>query len=365
MLAATSAREDTPSAVSSPNFGGRPKACIAFGPGGMAEAHDCNSLDQVGSLPQTGNNTAGWVIELDSGLALLHEEASTVTIWSGSEFTEIDLGDLVSPVGGAYLDGKLYVACFGSWPTPLGDSGLAVVDVLGRRLESTHPFSDPNMHLHNAFAFEFGGQREVFVANIGDPWTKSGPIAGWGLSRFDRSSSAFEPHTTSANLSIRSAKQQLDGSIFALTQEPSGQDTKLVRIEERGSQLEVITQTILPPRSGGDGGADVVLGVERDTIWVTDRQGWEPGRLYYYTYSSGSFTMINARDTGALPRYMVTLDNGDVITCNQNGNDLSVFPGLAFNPLNTSIAEHRIQTLSSPKFFIQTSKIAAAQWIQV
>lgn len=267
---------------------------------------------------------------------------------------------MVTPVGGAYLDGKLYVACFGSWPTPLGDSGVAIIDVPGRRLEATHPFSDPDMHVHNAYAFEFGGRKEVFVAVLGNPWSESGPIAGLGLMRFDRSSSTFVLGTTvGGNLSIRSAKQQHDGSIFALTQEPYGQDTKLVRMEQSESQLTVVAQTTLPHLPlGGDGGADVVLGVDTDTIWVTDRQGWAPGQLHYYQYSSGSFTRLITRETGANPRYLVTLDNGDVITCNQNSNDLSIFPGLALNPLDDSIAEHRIETLTTPQFFIQTSKIA-------
>merc|ERR1712113_114277 len=144
-------------------------------------------------------------------------------------------------------------------------------DVASKKLESTHSFADSRMHVHNVYAFEFGGQKEVFVANIGNPWV--GPLAGAGLSRFDQKTKTFVMDTTTSDLSVRSAKQQPDGSIFVVTQEPSGHPTILARLEEKSGHLEAVSQTKLPARPhGGDGGADVVLGFDQDTMFVTDRQ---------------------------------------------------------------------------------------------
>merc|ERR1712083_601187 len=72
------------------------------------------------------------------------------------------------------------------------------------------------------------------------------------------------------------------------------------------------------------------------------------------------FLMQNARDVGVVPRYTVALENGDVVTCNQNGNDLSVYKGLALSPTDMSIQEQRITTVTSPMFFMQTSKVKSA-----
>jgi len=334
------------------------KTCIAVGDGGTAEAFDCDSPSALSSLPQTASRPGGWVIELDDGLALLNGDASTVTLWRGEEFKEIDLGSLDTPVGGTFLDGKLYVACFGSWPTPGITSGLAVIDVAGQRLEATHSFPDTATHVHNAYSFEFGGRKEIFVAALGNPWV-SPALPGKGLVRFDRTGSVFKLDSTGADLSVRSAKQQADGSIFVLTQEPAGQATQLARLEERDGQLVVVGQTQLPARpQGGDGGADVVLGALTDSVWVTDRQANAPGKLYYYTYAAGAFTMVIVRDTGVVPRYTVALENGDIIACNHDSNDLSVFKGLALRPTDTTISEQRLPTVNGPMFFLQTDKVS-------
>jgi len=308
----------------------------------------------LSEMPQTlgFNGGATWAVELDSGIAILIDD--TVQLWTGgSIFTEISLGGLTTPVGAVHLDGKLYVACFGSWPDPLDDSGLAIIDVAGQSLETTHSFSDGAMHVHNVYAFEFGGKTEIFAAILGNPWT--GPLAGRGLSRFDRASGSFDLDTTDGRLNVRSAKQQSDGSIFVLTQEPDGEQTKFARLVEANGQLAIEAQTLLPPRQDGDGGADVVLGFEKNTIWVTDRGAWS-GMLYHYIYSNGQFTMDTKRVTGANPRYTVALDNGDIVICNQNGNDLSVYKGLANSP-KTYISEVRVPTVDTPMFFMKTSAL--------
>lgn len=329
--------------------------CITFGSNALAEVDDCQSVSDLGSMfkTQSFKGEATWAVELDSGLAVL--TGDTVHLWSGgSDFTEIALGGFTTPVGAVYLDGKLYVACFGSWPDPTGDSGLAIIDVAGQSLESTHSFSDSDMHVHNVYAFDFGGKKEIFAAILGNPWT--GPLAGRGLSRFDRESGSFDLDSTVDRLNVRSAKQQSDGSIFVVTQEPQGEQTKFARLVEADGQLSVEAQTLLPPRESGDGGADVVLGFEKDTIWVTDREAWG-GKLYLYSYSNGQLTMENVRDTGANPRYTVALRNGDIVVCNQAGNDLSVYKGLAISPRDEDIKEVRVPTLDTPMFFMKTSAL--------
>lgn len=328
--------------------------CLSLG-NGLAEVDDCGSVSDLSAMLTTlaFDGSAKWAVELDSGIAILID--NTVQLWTGgSDFTVITLGGLTTPVGAVHLDGKLYVACFGSWPTPDDlTSGLAIVDVERQSLESVHAFPDGVVHVHNAYAFEFGGKTEIFVAVLGNPW--EGPIAGRGLSRFDRASETFDLYSTDGRLNVRSAKQQSDGSIFVLTQEPEGEQTKLARLVEANSRLAIEAQTLLPPRQDGDGGADVVLGFEKDTIWATDR-GAYGGSLYHYTYSNGEFTMDTKRFTGANPRYTVALDNGDIVVCNQNENDLSVYKGLAWVP-TAYIAEVRVPTVDTPMFFMKTSAL--------
>merc|ERR1712176_1018972 len=93
-------------------------------------------------------------------------------------------------------------------------------------------------------------------------------------------------------LSIRSAAQQSDGSVFAITQEPPGQPTKLARLEFQNGKFQVKKVSILPSRQGGDGGADVFLSSVMDAFFATDR-GAAPnaqgGMVYYYKYVNGDF----------------------------------------------------------------------------
>merc|ERR1712238_460103 len=93
-----------------------------------------------------------------------------------------------------------------------------------------------------------------------------------------------------------------------------------------------------------------------NTVWVTDR-GDQSGKLYHYTYGDGDFTMDSTRETGANPRYAVALDNGDIVVCNQNGNDLSVYKKLANSPMDHSISEVRVPTVDTPMFFMKTSAL--------
>lgn len=328
---------------------------MAFGPA-SAELIDCQTPGQIeesfGAM-----RGAQWVIEAGSTLALLNGigSGSAVSLWSGDRLLRVGLGRLTTPVGGTYLDGLLYVACFG---TGAGDNGLAIIDVAKGRLLSTHKFPDARMYVHNAFAFRMNGVLEIFVAILGDPWS-SPPLPGLGLVRFDRAQSSFELGSTiGTSLNARSAKQQPDGSIFVLTQEPADRASRLARLEPQGAYLHVVATVDLPSRPyGGEGGADVNLGAAADTVWVSDRQAGAPGKLHLYSYSSPSksFSKQVTRNLGIRPRFTAVLANGDIVSCNQDSNDLSVYSRLADHPFDENILEQRVPTVASPMFFLQTA----------
>lgn len=332
---------------------------LAFGPGGAAEASGSKSLSALSSLPQTRGQDFGanWALEVGGSLVLLNNDL--VSIWDGSLLVQLSLGPLTTPVGAAVLNGLVYVACFG---TGNGDNGLAVIDVAAQELVATHLFPQSDVYVHNAFAFEFGGQTEIFVAAIGNPWS-SPPVPGLGLVRFDRSLEKFDLETTvGASLHARSAKQQPDGSVFVLTQNPPGEASTLARLEELSGTFVVVAATQLPSRAdGGEGGADVILGAEVNTLWASDRQDGAPGKLHYYRYHPvlGLFSNLVTRDLGVRPRYTTALSNGDIVSCNQGSNDLSLYPGLALQPLAT-VSELRIPTVSNPMFFLRTSVASQA-----
>jgi len=229
------------------------------------------------------------------------------------------------------------VACFGTWPLPRNDSGLAVVDVADGRLEATYPYAGvgrPNggeVHLHNAYAFSWDCKPEIFVAVVGNPWTTP-PIAGHGLVRFDRETGAFHPWSTVAFANIRSAVQQSEEVFFALTQAPAKQSSQLLRLEKHGNHLLQVAATPLPSREGGDGGADVLLTGEKDAVFATDRDlghGW----IHYYQYKKGGFQLQTSHMTGNHPRHAAVLPSGDVLVCNRLDGTLTSFPGLARHPL--------------------------------
>merc|ERR1712217_651003 len=155
---------------------------------------------------------------------------------------------MTTPVGAVYVDDKIYVACFGSWPTPNHDSGLAVVDVKTRRLEATFAYSNPQKHVHNVYAMEWNGRKEIFVAVLGNPWLKPA-LAGDGIVLFDQAAKKFLPPAPglAGSLSVRSAKQESATVFYVLTQEPSGAQSKLARLEKHGSDLAVVGSVALLP----------------------------------------------------------------------------------------------------------------------
>jgi len=286
------------------------------------------------------------------GLALCDEARSMLSLLRAgtTEFVHVPLAPLSDPVGAVFFEGKVYVACFGSATT----SGLAVVDPFTHRLEATHAFphdGSGRSFVHNVYVFDWRGKPEVFVAVLGNPWA-SPPVPGKGLVRFDRKTSTFLTGTTTSDLNARSAVQQSQGVFYAITQEPHGGPTQLARLERQGEALAVTARASLPARSGGDGGADVLLGFEPDTVFCTDRTSGL-GKLYYYTFGAGAFHLASVRDTGKNPRHAtIRSGSGDVVVSNKGDATLTVFEGLALHPTSASIVPVTASTVPEVSFFI-------------
>merc|ERR1712187_1022887 len=220
-------------------------------------------------------------------------------------------------------------------------------------IDATHAYKDGSF-VHNVYVFTWGGRQELFVAVLGNPWW-SPPVAGDGLVRFDRNSSKFVP-TTAAPINARSAVQQSDDIFYVLTQEANMGSTKLVRLEKNTDNelLSVAASIALPARAGGDGGADVFLGREEDTVFCTDRTDGA-GKLYYHTYANCSFHLAQTRVTGSHPRYTTMLDNGDIVACNKLDSTLTIFKGLAMAPTATDIKQTTISTVKDVSFFLKSN----------
>jgi hypothetical protein len=219
-------------------------------------------------------------------------------------------------------------------------------------------------HIHNVYAFEVNGQTEIIPVSIGNPWPSTGdPVPGWGLMRLDTTSGTFDTSYTMdgsdpGRLSIRSAAQQSDGSVFAITQEPSGQPTKLARLEFQDGKFQIKKVFVLPSRQGGDGGADVFLGRDMNTFFATDR-GAAPnaqgGMVYYFQYENGDFKQSASYQSGNSPqdpRYTTMFDNGDLASANQASNSITVFPGLGAKPIDYDSASHTIQAMTGVSFLL-------------
>jgi len=351
---------------------------------------------------------------------------SNTTTNKSMSSSSVSLAPLGNPVGAfqSSVDGLIYIACFGTFPNQQNDSGVAIVEIiyttalqLEPRLVQTYPYPQPH-HVHNIYEFDVlsnknststnsegddtaAEEKEIFLAILGNPWMDP-PVPGEGLVRFDRTTGAFIPMNTTGNANannassaavgwnVRSATQVSAGVYYALTQEPEGSPTKLVRMEQQQQQrtsseapeqhdeLLVTAETILPPRDGGDGGADVLLGLEPNTVWVSDR--WKgPGRLYYYSFdqndtsnttshSSGdacsSFELLATHvATGVNARYTNMTTNGDIVVCSEDSGTLTVMQGLALNPMmhtsqhNTTTTRTTIPTVDTVQFFLESDSL--------
>jgi len=318
-----------------------------------------------------GDTSVLWVTELDDGGLALSTDAGLQLWRPGRRAQDVSLAPLSTPVGAIYFEGKIWVACFGSWPYPSDDSGVAVVDAASGKLLETYPFSatgdadDAASHVHNIYLFDWGGRREIFIAVLGNPWG-SPPVPGKGLVLFDRASGNFLEVTTRRR-NVRSAAQKAPGEIFVLTQETADTDTRLALLRKSGAKLHVAVEASLPTRHAVaediGGGADVVLGREPGSVWCTDRNAeGRPGKLYYYklaTAGGGNVTgleLVAAYDTGPHPRYFRILDapgnEGDIVVCNYDMGTLSVFSGLALHPTKT-VEPSVIATVDHVAFFLQ------------
>jgi hypothetical protein len=337
---------------------------LAFGNGSIWKGELSSSAAWPTLASYEGKVT--WACDLsasaaEASAALCDEDASMLRWWyGGSNFKNVDLAPLTAPVG-AHTDGeKVYVACYGA---SSGTSGVAVLDMDAGQVSHSYMFGEDG-HIHNVYAFQVGGQTEIIPVSIGNPWPSAGdPVPGWGLMRLDTTAGKFDTSYTMdgsdpGRLSIRSAAQQSDGSVFAITQEPAGQPTKLARLEFHDGKFQIKKVFVLPSRQDGDGGGDVFLGRDMNTFFATDR-GAAPnaqgGMVYYFQYESGEFKQSAAYQSGSSPhdpRYTAMFDNGDVASADQASNSITVFPGLGAKPIDYDSASHTIQEMTSVSFLL-------------
>jgi len=315
-----------------------------------------------------------WAVQLPEGrLGLCDEERHKLSIFDPESdkenkiVAEVDLLDGCTPVGAIYLEEKIWVACYGLKDGTPEASGLAVVDPKEGKLEDTYLFPevDGRRHfVHNVYAFTINGATEIYVAGFGDPWDAEKYQPGKGIVRFDRESKTYDLNTTSSNLNCRSIAQQDDKVFYVLEQNPGPLSTTLVRLEHNGGVFEVTATANLPARDAwSDGGADVFLGPEPNTVFVTDRRpffseaGDGLGGLYYYTFDSpdhpGQFHKEREFPTGKYPRYTAALPNGDIVSCNKNEDTLTFFEGLAKQVPAGEVKTSTQDTVKKPSFFLQ------------
>ena len=336
---------------------------------------------------------ASWSCEVRGfGLAVTDMTNSTLALWSAADatLTRVALAPLTTPMGvmQSTVDGLLYVACFGDYPSPGGrTAGVAVVDPASRALLRTHSFSlDPDVHLHQVYEFVVEcdhtrgaiARRELFVAVLGMPWSTP-PVAGYGLVHFDRKTGAFKA-ATDRRLNVRSAAQPSPAArmsapppIYVVTEQPLGEQTILARLVVReapgGETRFVVTaESRLPLRDGGDGGADVVLahggggGQQATTatvLFATDRCAGA-GKLHTYVYDdtrpADNFTRVATTDTGTTPVFTTTMGD-DIVVCNQDDATLAIFRGFAAAPLDPPPRPETSASVSEVSFFLKSALV--------
>jgi len=295
-----------------------------------------------------------WSTRLNDGRIALLTNKSSVMIWDTvsdvQSAQEILLHPLVNPVGSTlyFQDDMLAVACFGD---DAGTSGLALIDTATSKV-STFPYPDSNKHVHNVkLLTRPDGTSGIYALILGNPWS-SPPVTGDGLVHFDIHTSSFDVEARQ-ELNARSAVQRPDKKVYALTQQPGNQATVLALLSfgDDGISLSIEQQVELPDRDGGDGGADVFLtggAAASDGVWATDRTGGN-GKLYWY---DSKLSLLSTHDTGVNPRYSTSLDDGDIVVCNQDANTMDLFQGLTNDP-QAKMDPIVLQTITTPMFFLQ------------
>ena len=338
-----------------------------------------------------------WVVELNGiGLGLCDSARHEFHVWNTVNSAGIDnlhsvaLAPLSNPVGAIHSQVEsnlVYIACFGTWPTPIkSDSGIAIVDISNIEqpvLVRTMAYPDPRMHVHNVYEFDFwqGGAvfSEITVAVLGNPWLKPA-LAGHGLVQLDRQTGKFRPPLVvneeegdgTNRLNVRSAKQQSPGIFYAVTQEPPGIATQVVRLEQtipvpNTHELRIVARSVLPARNGGDGGADVVLGKIPNTVWISDRWN-QAGRLYFYqydpstvSYGDGTFDLVATHvATGKNARYTMITHKGDIVVCNEGSSTLTRMKGLALNPQQLNPEVVTINTVPVVQFYLESTLLPSS-----
>lgn len=235
--------------------------------------------------------------------------------------------------------------------------------------------------MHNVYEFDDGmGSKQVYVAVLGNPWGgQSGsqvphPITGDGLVRFDREHMIFVANTTDRQHNVRSATREVGGVVYAITQEAQvgSPPTKLLTLVLQRGRFVTRGEDLLPARTGGDGGADVFLGLTPGVVFATDRRDGDDV-LYIYSTTEhgplGSQTSLNASDAGGMQlaaqktlsahaRYTVVLANGDLVVCDETQGSLLWFNGLGSYPAHADALGSTVQiSMASSSFFIESDQM--------
>lgn len=262
----------------------------------------------------------------------------------------------------------MYFAVFGGYPSGTG-SGLAKIkNALTDDQEiSWFPLifydSDNTLHgpnIQNCYQFYLDGKWLTFAAVIGAFFTKG--CRGFGLMNFNTSTNSWQanPYQTCLDLSVRSAKQLVwngnyENKSIVLTQNYSYNTGDVKHIEKtrtsvcilnwkypelvtQGSEKnepwwEVETSLIFDTPVGSEGGADVILGGNPNTFWISLRSGIaSTSSLIFLRYKNRKLSVertINLKTEQ--PRYM-TFIKDDLYICNEDDESLQIIENIKYNP---------------------------------
>lgn len=262
----------------------------------------------------------------------------------------------------------MYFAIFGGYPSGTG-SGIAKIKnaLTDNQVISWFPliFYDSNNTLHgpniqNCYQFYLDGKWLTFAAVIGAFFTKGS--RGFGLMNFNTLTNSWQanPYQTCLDLSVRSAKQLVwngnyENKSIVLTQNYSYNTGDVKHIEKtrttvcilnwkypelvtQGSQnnepwWEVETSLFFDTPIGSEGGADVILGGNPNTFWISLRSGIEStSSLIFLRYKNRKLSVertINLKTEQ--PRYM-TFIKDDLYICNEADESLQIIEDIKYNP---------------------------------
>ena len=310
---------------------------IILGSGGVVWSNGTRAVESSGEFT--------WACELSSGgVALVEEDAAVLWDWNPRSTRPpsrtIMLQRLRRPVQCVQHGAVLYVACFGV-EEERGHSGIALIDVDTWTIMRERVLLETR-HIHHVYvnARSSTGDDDaspvLLFTDVGDPWVAP-PVLG-GLFQVD---ARLEPHMLPARIGppmhARAAalppalvpdaatskgewsKQLLGSSIYVITQEPFGEPTQLVALDDTSGadwadgMLEAsdVARVVLPRAAiPSDGGADVF--VQRGRLFATDRPGGN-GSMYELSWSSGKLQVVDSTELGVHPRYTDPLGSRELI----------------------------------------------------